>query len=237
MDSIFLMLIIILAIVMVISYFTGRKRNSWIAGWIAKETEEVLKPKDSNYVNIGGTIGYNSQYKLSKPFKDAKGTFTLLPRQSILYMPISLLVSKHDNYYLNIFTKIKLVGEGHILSDDYFGRRRTTIYGIDRMERKIIETENGKKFIMLWSNHRLESILEEFFNKVEEKDLLKHFCCYAENKTFFVHMNPKQNSVKKLLASVVKNVNVFFDDKNPLTKEDSNPNSIPNDDPNTEEDK
>ncbi len=213
MNYVFLSLIIILALVMVIAYFTGRKRNSWIAGWITSETEEVLKPTDQNYVNIGGTIGYNSQYKLKKPFTTAKGTFTLLPRQSLLYMPISLLISKHDNYYLNIFTKNKLLGEGHILSDDYFHRRRTTIHGIEDMERKLVETAGGKKFIMLWSNHRLEDKLEEFLNNITDKDLLKHFCCYADNKTFFIHIKPRKDSVRSLLGSTVKQLEMFFDVK------------------------
>jgi hypothetical protein len=226
----------VLAIAIVFAYFRGRKKNAWISGWIASETEQALNPTEQNYVNIGGTIGYNFKYKLKKPYSRAKGTFTLLPRQSLLYMPISLLISKHDRYYLNIFTKEKLLGEGHIISDDYINRMRTSIKGIERMDKKIVDTENGKKFMLLWANHRLEKPLENMLNKISNKDLLKHFCCYGDNKTFFVHMKPKKDAIKQTLEEVKNNLNIFFDNKNPLTKdqktsadsepeEESNPNN------------
>ncbi len=218
MNSFLLILIIVLAIAIVFAYFRGRKKNAWIAGWIASETEQALNPTEQNYVNIGGTIGYNFKYKLKKPYTRAKGTFTLLPRQSLLYMPISLLISKHDRYYLNIFTKEKLLGEGHIISDDYFNRMRTTIKGIDKMDKKIIDVDNGKKFVLMWANYRLEKPLEVLLEKISCKDLLKHFCCYGDNKTFFVHMKPKKDAIKQTLEEVMDNLNIFLDNKNPLTK-------------------
>ena len=67
--------------------------------------EELLKPGNTNYVNIGGSIGYNFAYSLSGDWTKAKGTMTLNARHSLLYLPFSLLLGVRDRFYVNIFIR------------------------------------------------------------------------------------------------------------------------------------
>jgi len=59
--------LIVLALVTTGGYFWGRKKNRWIGAWIARETEAALGPRDTEYVNIGGCIGYHFTYSLQPP--------------------------------------------------------------------------------------------------------------------------------------------------------------------------
>ena len=84
--------IIALAIAATGAYFFGRRKNKALAGIMSKEAEKVLHAKSTEYVNIGGSIGYNFTYKLPEPWTEAKGTMTFMPRQSLLYVPFSYLI-------------------------------------------------------------------------------------------------------------------------------------------------
>lgn len=199
----YILLIIVLAAVSTAGYFRGRKKNRWIAGWISRETEEVFKPKHTSYTNIGGTIGYNFTYSLASPFKEAKGTFTLLPRQSILYLPVSLIITRHDRYYLHIYAAKKLIGEGHLIRKDYFRRMRVPIAGADAMDQEIL-VQKGREFILLTKNDSVKEPLKKLLSSLQQPEHLMHFCCYPDTKVFFVYMKP----VKDQTGAVLKHISL-----------------------------
>lgn len=192
-----------------LNYFRGRKKNAWISGWISRETEDVLKPEDTRYVNIGGTIGYNFVYKLQGPFKEAKGTFTLLPRHSALYLPLSLLITRHDKYYLQLFANGKLAGEGHIVAKSYFSKARHTITGSEEMNREEY-SQDGRNFVLLWEGKGMDERLKKLLEKVRNVELLKHFCCYGQNRNFFVYARPKREKLGEFLDSLVPGLKPFY---------------------------
>lgn len=188
---VYIFLIILLALVSTAGYFRGRKKNKWISGWIGKELEELLKPRDTSYVNIGGTIGYNFVLKLKPPFTEAKGTFTLLPRQSILYFPISLLISRYDRFYMNLFYTGKLLGEGHIVSSDYYRKMRIPIAGEDKLKKDRVFT-GGREYLLFWNSPKLGEKLRVYLYSMENPTGLKHFCCYGDNNNFFLFLALKK---------------------------------------------
>jgi len=203
-------LLLILAVATTFAYFRGRKKNQWIAGWIARSLEEVLKPRDTNYVNIGGTIGYNFTHQLSKPFTQAKGTYTLQPRQSLLYLPLSLLIAGRDRFYMNLFIKGKLPGEGHILRKDYLRKMRTTITGMDKMSRAEKEL-GGAVYVLLWDRPEMEEKLTAFLEKGIRGPEFLHFCCYRDNSTFFLHLQPrKEEGFRAALQAAWKHLSIFL---------------------------
>ena len=189
MNSYTLFAIVVLALVSTGAYFLGTKKNRWIASTLTKGLEEVLKPLNSNYVNIGGSIGYNFAYSLPNPYTSAKGTITLSPRHSLLYLPFSLLIGVRDRFFVNVFTKKKLRGEGHIVEAGWL--KKANITGMEQMERRDVQ-KGTKSFVLLW---------------------LRHFCSYPETRTFFIHGLPKQGSVRGNLEAVVVRLPGF------LTKE------------------
>lgn len=208
--SFYIYIIILLALVSTLGYFRGRARNRWIGGWIAAGTEEILKPRDTNYTNIGGTIGYNFVYKLKNPFTEAKGTFTLLPRQSILYYPISRLIARYDRFYMNIFLQGKLLGEGHIVSSDYYRRMRVPIVGESRLKKDRI-TLGNREYLLFWDNPSLKETLRNYVLSQEERAGLKHFCCYKDNNTLFIYLTVRDREMfKKELSRFYSSIPDFM---------------------------
>jgi hypothetical protein len=194
-------LLIALAVATTIGYFNGRKTNRLLGALIGATSEKVLDPSETEYVNIGGTLGYNFTFKLTDPFTEAKGTFTLLPRHSILYLPLSFLITRHDRLYLNIFTGKKLMGEGHIIDSAYFPKMRVDIKGIEKLKRDTGRA-GRKEFILLTDNPHLEQKLRALLAETEGTEDLLHFCCYSDNRTFFIHAVPKVPSLEPLLAGI-----------------------------------
>ncbi|HUW69895.1 MAG TPA: hypothetical protein VMX33_06645 [bacterium] len=193
--------IVVLAVLSTVSYFFGTRKNRWVVSTMSNQLESVLKPRSTNYVNIGGVIGYNFSYALVAPYTNAKGTITLSPRHSLLYLPFSRLLGIGDRFFVNVFTKKKLREEAHIVDATYM--RKANIEGVDSMKRRDIEVK-GKKFVMLWRSLDLSQELEATLSSLEDPSSLRHFCAYPETGTFFIHLRPKsgqiENSVKALAA-------------------------------------
>ena len=207
--NIYIFPLIALAIFATLGYFRGKKKNAWISGWISREAEEALKPADTDYVNIGGTIGYNFTYKMKGQFREASGTITMLPRQSVLYFPISLLTAKHDRVYINLKANGKLAGEGHIVSEKYIKSARSLISGY----RNFQNTEysiNGSKFYLLSKTASVEKMLINFAEKTESINNLRHFCCFPDNKNFFIFIKPVRGELVKFLKSAVTGLDIFY---------------------------
>ena len=191
-------------------YIRGRKKNRWISGWISRESEDALKPIDTHYVNYGGAIGYNFVYKMHKPYREAKGTFTLLPRHSAFFLPISLLFfTRHDRYYLHLYVDGKLAGEGHIVAGSYFSKAAQIITGIDGMQREDFVCKE-RRYVLLWKGKGMDERLRMFIDKVEHSELLVHFCCYSGNRNFFLYVRPLRQKLEELLKSVMPGLKQFF---------------------------
>lgn len=202
--------LIVLALMTTAGYFWGRKKNRWIGGWISKETETALQPKDTQYVNIGGTIGYHFTYALKAPFKEAKGTFTLLPRQSILYLPLSVLIRRHDRFYLQLYTDERLPGEAHILREDYYRKDPNRITGAEGMRRDRV-TVGGRAYVLLWRHAGLDRRLRRLLERLEGRDeTLLHFCCYPGNHNFFFYIAPVHGRLEPLLRAAVEELKTWL---------------------------
>jgi hypothetical protein len=206
-----LVALLVLGVAASAQFFFGRKRNKAIAASISRGVEELLKPNHTNYVNIGGTIGYNFVYTLSNgPWISAKGTMTMSPRHSMLYLPISRLLGFTDRFYINLFTKKKIKGEAHIISKATL--RRTKIDGLDTMSRREIEA-GGQRFVMLWRGQDLSGELEAFLTAFPDPKRLRHFCSYPDNKTLFLFTVPKGGEVAEELRAVLHAAPKFLDAK------------------------
>lgn len=203
--------LVVLGVAATAQYFFGRRRNRALAASISKGLETLLKPNHTNYVNIGGSIGYNFVYTLSTgPWVSAKGTMTMSPRQSLLYLPISRLLGFTDRFFINLFTKKKIKGEAHIVARATL--RRARIDGIEEMSRRDTEAR-GKSFVLLWRGTDLSAELESLLAAFPEPRRLRHFCSYPGNKTFYLYVVPKGGDVSADLETVLHAVPKFLDSK------------------------
>ncbi len=206
-----LVALVILGVAATAQYFFGRRKNRALAAGITRGLESLLKPNHTNYVNIGGSIGYNFVYSLSSgPWVSAKGTITLSPRQSLLYLPVSRLLGFTDRFFINLFTKKRIRGEAHILSRTTL--RRARIDGLEEMSRRDVEA-GGKRFVLLWRGTDLSSELESLLEAFPEPRRLRHFCAYPDNKTFYLYTVPRGGDVSGDLETVLHAVPRFLDTK------------------------
>lgn len=210
MNPYLLSALVILALAATAQYYLGTKKNRVIAAAISKGAEEVLKPTMTNYVNIGGAIGHNFSYSLSGGvWTSAKGTMTLCPRHSLLYLPFSRLLGFGvDRFFINLFTKKKLRGEGHVLCAGEL--KRAKIDGLAEMERREVEAA-GKRFVLLWRGADLSGELEALLRAMPDPKRLRHFCAYADNKTFFLKTYPAAGNVRDDLKALLPRLDAFLD--------------------------
>jgi hypothetical protein len=207
MDTLLLIAIIALGMGATVQYFLGVKKNRWLGKTMSAQAENVFAPKDTEYVNIGGAIGYNFVYKLRDPWKEMKGTFTLFPRHSLLYMPISLIIGGTDRFFLNLYTDKKLAGEGHIIEKNHL--RKAKIEGIEDMKREEIE-KAGKTFYILWRQGDLRDVLSRTLDAMPAPATLSHFCCYGDNKTFFIYLKPSKGKISENLKAFMDMCPQYF---------------------------
>ena len=175
-------------------YILGSKKNRWLGKQMSLQAERILEPKDKEYVNIGGVLGYNFVYKLRDPWKEAKGTFVFIPRHSLLYLPVSYyLIGNRDRFYVNLFTDKKLAGEGHIIEKRYL--RRIKIDGLAELSREEVAVGDAT-FVLLWRKDEVLPILRRSLAAMPDPSTLKHFCCFSDNKNFYLFLKPKKGEIE-----------------------------------------
>jgi len=126
-----------------------------------RSIEEIVNPKDKEYIWIGGYVGFRAYYKVRENNIDKfEYTLTLLPRQSILYFPISKLINRHDKIYLVIHPYSKIKREAHLIQKGYY-RIKPKIEDEEMLKKEIIEV-NGKKYEALFEKRRDIELLKEF---------------------------------------------------------------------------
>jgi hypothetical protein len=212
MNPVLLAGIIALAIAATGAYFFGRRKNKALAGIMSKEAEKALHSRSTEYVNIGGSIGYNFTYKMAEPWTEAKGTMTFIPRQSLLYVPFSYLIGARDRFYINLYTKKKLAGEGHLLSLDYYRKNGGVIDNKDTLTMEDYWA-GSKQMVLLYEDPSIARSLKSLADSMVGIERLRHFCVYPANKTIFLFLHPVAGAVGSVLESIMPRMGMFFHQK------------------------
>ena len=192
--------LVLLALAATLGYFRGVRKNRAIAASIAGGLEAALRPASTEYVNVGGAIGHNFTFRLAGEWTEARGVFTLSPRHSLLYLPVSRLLGIRDRLFLNVFTTRPISGEGHVIRASDL--RRAAIEGLDRMHRRELEV-GGLSFVLLWRGADLSGALEELLRGMPDPARLRHFCAYPGTGTFFLRTEPAPGSVTEDVSAAL----------------------------------
>lgn len=196
-------LLVIVAFLTSIIYLRGSKKNKKIARIISSELEAALKPQKQEYINIGGFIGYHGNYVRPGYFYKVNTTFTFIPRHSIMFLPVSLLTSKHDKLYITIYSKAQLKGEAHLILEK-LNRSATHKVKNENNKMRVESVEiDGRRYLIYYEN--LES--KQFIQKcIENLDLkyIYHITSYAPNRNFYLYMQPKQGYIEDNLRKFLQ---------------------------------
>lgn len=198
--------IFVLAGVSVMQYYRGRKLNLLLMEHYIRAVKEMVNPEDENYTWLGGYIGFRAEYKVNRDnVRKFEYTLTLLPRQSILYFPISLLTSRHDRLYFVVKPFSKVKREAHLIQKGYY-RFKPKIENEPLLQREVIEVD-GKEYEALFEKRRdlenLKALLESF----SKPDNVKHIALTPSTNVLYVFMKPEPDTIKEDVEKIVRFTN------------------------------
>lgn len=187
-------------------FYKGRKLNLQLMDYYLRAIEEVVKPKDKDYVWLGGYIGFRAQYKIERDnLRKFEYTLTLLPRHSLLYFPISLLTSRHDKLFIVARPYSTIKREAHIIQKGYY-RLRPNIENEPLLQRDEVEV-NGKRYELLFEKRRDAELLREFLAGFQKVANVKHVSLTPSTNVFYVFMKPDIDTIRGDVEHVVNFVN------------------------------
>lgn len=203
-----ILLILIFGGVVSLQFFQGRKLNVILMRYFIKGFEENLKPKDKLYTYIGGYVGFKVQYDINDEFVDKiQMSLTLLPRQSLLYFPISLLTRKHDRLYILLRLKQKLGYDAHIIKKGFyfFGPQLDNI----KSYKKEIVNYDGIKFYNFYKNRDDIGTLEKLIKKSIDFNYIRHIGYTRETNVIFILLKPDPRETPNDLKKLIKNLQLI----------------------------
>ena len=204
-STLFLAIMVVAALTS-IQFYKGRKLNLQLMQHYLRTIEDVVKPKDKDYVWLGGYIGFRASYKVNRDnIRKFEYTLTLLPRQSLLYFPIALLTSRHDKIYFVIRPESQIKREAHLIQKGYY-RMKPSIENEDFLQRETIEIA-GKEYEALYEKKRDIVKLKELVQNLSKPHNVKHVSLTPKTNVFYVLMKPEPETIGKDVEKLVRFTN------------------------------
>ncbi len=190
--------IVLLAGTASLGFFWGRKKNLSLARRIGKITEEFLKPVDQNYIWIGGEIGYKASYILKGSFtKKCRTMLTLLPRQSPFWIPVSLLLTRYDRFYMSYILEKEFSCELSLRKKGTWGYDKKRYGNLFKKENIVIDNVTYIMYIK-GNCHRVNKKVVEFLKHNRQ---IKSCRIYRDGKKTIIEsmITPKINTLESFL--------------------------------------
>lgn len=191
--------------VLVWGYYWGTKENKRIYLSAFNGLVEAIKPVDQTFTNIGGLIGYHGNFATRKdsPVGKVEATITFLPRQSLLYLPFSILIRKHDRLFVTLYLRQTPLEEGHLIEENYARYRQARITNEARLNRERIDW-GPRKFLVYYQSQKMQDRLMKFTEANPDPGILRHIAVVPDQKKCFVFLIPKKGMVKKCFEPVYR---------------------------------
>ncbi len=172
-ETLLINIFIIISIILMVGYFFGRRKNQAIAASAISALNKALKPEDQKITNIGGVIGYHVEMSFGKKrnIQQVKGTITMLPRHSLLYLPISMIFRRFDRFFITIKLKqLPTEKEARIFERRFYNKHRKNTG--THLQREEFNPGSGD-YIYLYENDADLKILKAIMDKIEDPERLK----------------------------------------------------------------
>ncbi len=191
--------LMLFSIVLVVAYYRGGRKNLRIIKATADMLEDTFKPSDKNYTWLGGTVGFKAEYGVSG-FEKVEILVTVLPRQSLLYLPFALFRGSRDRIEIIVFLKNRPDAEFHLIQDGEL-RHTPALKTKDLKELEDPELDGYRLFVSNPDSASVKGLLkrkEKFFTPY-----LRHLAIVPDRKTLFLSfMLPSSNP--SLIAKHIK---------------------------------
>ncbi len=196
-------------------YFWGRRKNQAIAHRAMNDLLAIFRPREQQFTNIGGAIGYHANLYLKKKggwLSRVDATITLLPRHSWLYLPVSKLIRKYDRLFLEMYLKNAPPDESHLIESGYSRFAGTRIRNREAFQREEL-TWGRFQFHLYTRSPETRSRFLDFTARHPDPGLIRHIAVVPEQKKCFVFMIPRLNQVAASLRPVVTWLPALLDRK------------------------
>jgi len=191
--------LVIFTILLIVVYLRGHKRNMAIIRETADALEDILRPADKTYTWLGGVLGFRADFAV-KGFREVQAVLTLLPRQSLLYLPVALLRRPGDRLQLLFYLVRRIDEEVHIIPRQ---ERRPHIHNRDRLDSTVKNYRGEEVEILYQANTCMaEKILHTVEGNLEN---IRHIALTPEKSVFYIELNPSALSsreTEKLLLHI-----------------------------------
>lgn len=194
-------LLLLLAALISFQFYRGRKRNLWLIKSYAEELEQALRPLDQTYTWIGGYIGFRADYKTRPPHTGVQVTLTLLPRHSILFLPISRLWMRHDRLFALIRLRPPLSGEAHAVRSGYY-RLGVSIDDVEHMSHERWQRD-GLNFDLWFRHGPAREALVAMLERLDKPGLVHHLALVPGPNHLYCFMQAQPGEVGKTLSTLI----------------------------------
>ncbi len=138
--------VVLFTLLLIYTYYSGQRTNLKKIRGTATSLEKALNPSEKRYTWLGGMVGFTADFKV-EGFEEVQAVLTLIPRQSLLYMPFVLLRRAEDRLHILFFLKEKPSEELHIIP---VGKRRPHIHHNMERLKKVVARHGGLEVEILY---------------------------------------------------------------------------------------
>ncbi len=205
-----MLLIFILSAIMTLQFFKGRRVNLLLMKNYLSEIEAPLKIKDKEYTWIGGYVGFKAGYKIENPlFSFFEVSLILAPRQSLIYLPLSLLIFRGDRAFFlltprgrRISSELHIIREGAFLLKPKIRRRK------ELFEKSV--AISGVNFKILYED---ESVMENVLKLLKRYRgnirTIKHLALVPSTNRIYLHLKPMVGELKRFLGFLMEKMELY----------------------------
>lgn len=198
-------ILILISFFISIAYLYGFKKNYRLIKNVAKILEVELNPLDKNYTWLGGVVGFSAEYDIENTGK-IKITFSTIPRQSILFLPLSILMGRYDKLELLVPVKKKITSDINIFKKNLLNNIniKNNVY-----TEKLYINQDSLKLRVYYEgkNNNVRALIKDFapFFKMGLNQLIfskKNNRCYINMKT--------NNANLHIVGKIIKKINELY---------------------------
>ncbi|MFP4703612.1 MAG: hypothetical protein ACLFMV_02255 [Spirochaetaceae bacterium] len=198
--------VVVLAMASFFMFQHGMRVNRDIARATVRTLEETFRPQQTEYRNIGGTIGWHFTYILDEPITKVRGLFTLVPRQAMFYMPIARLMGREDELHVSFYSaRFRPVGEGHIVVPSRLKAWWAQIEDQEEFD-EVREERDGREFVILSHNRFVREKLQWFLADLSSVAGLRQFACFRRDDSYLLVLSLREADLPEMINSVRKRI-------------------------------
>lgn len=203
-NALYINIFILISLILTAGYFFGRKKNRAVAASAINKLLELMKPERQEITNIGGLVGYHVRMWFdSGKAEEVQGTITMLPRHSLLYLPVSRIFRGFDRFFITIKLKALPVGKQARLFEKRFYNKHRKDAG-NNMQVKTL-SRGGREFLIFHETGRELSFLQDLLSAAENPDKLKEVSIFPEKGVIEILVVPSTGD-NRVIETVIRPV-------------------------------